>query len=181
MAMCKLTFLLPTLFISVILLFMPSQGLTKTFISGQVLKVNTESRILILRVSGKSISLDISNPSFTGYRGIHEIKTGDWVKIVYYPSGVKVLKSSGKLSMAKQEERIEKKDTKKDNRFARFQRVRTPGNSFRDVDNDHDGRITPVELSVVMPGLTMQRFREYDKNNDGYLDASEYLVAIKNR
>jgi len=100
---------------------------------------------------------------------------------VYYPSGVKVLKLSGKLSMAKQEERIEKKDTKKDNRFARFQRVRTPGSSFRDVDNDHDGRITPVELSVVMPGLTMQRFREYDKNNDGYLDASEYLVAIKNR
>lgn len=179
--MFRISLLLPICFILAGLLFMPSQGFTKNYIQGQVIRVNTEDRILMLRVSSRPVSLDISNPSFTGYKGLYDIKTGDWVRIMYTPSGVRIIKSSGTKAVVKQKEPVEEKDIKKKNRFAKIQRVRTPGNSFRDVDNDHDGRITPVELSVVMPGLTMQKFREYDKNNDGYLDASEYQAAIKNR
>ncbi|MBP9560539.1 MAG: EF-hand domain-containing protein [Syntrophorhabdaceae bacterium] len=143
--------------------------------------INTDSNIITLRVGGMPVSLDISNPSLTGYRNSNDIKIGDWVKLFYPPSGVRIIKSSKQQSGIKQPEMTEEKIIKKKKHMARMPRPRTQGNSFRDVDNNKDGRITPVELSVVMPGLTMERFRGYDKNNDGYLDASEYMAAIKNR
>ncbi len=52
---------------------------------------------------------------------------------------------------------------------------------FRDVDNNKDGKISPIELSVVFPDLTMQKFKEYDKNGNGFLDESEFRAAIKSR
>lgn len=52
---------------------------------------------------------------------------------------------------------------------------------FRDVDNSKDGKISAVELTVLFPDLTLQQFREYDKNGDGFLDESEFRAAKRNR
>jgi hypothetical protein len=52
---------------------------------------------------------------------------------------------------------------------------------FRDVDNNKDGKVSPVELTVIFPDLTLQQFREYDKNGNGSLDESEFRAAKRNR
>jgi Ca2+-binding EF-hand superfamily protein len=52
--------------------------------------------------------------------------------------------------------------------------MKTDGKSFADVDNNKDGKISAIELSVVIPGLTMEQFRQYDKNHDGYLNKAEF-------
>jgi hypothetical protein len=52
---------------------------------------------------------------------------------------------------------------------------------FRDVDNNKDGKISPVELTVIFPDLTLQQFREYDKNGDGFLDEPEFRAAKRSR
>lgn len=52
---------------------------------------------------------------------------------------------------------------------------------FRDVDNNKDGKVSAVELTVLFPDLTLQQFREYDKNGDGVLDEPEFRAAKKNR
>ena len=53
------------------------------------------------------------------------------------------------------------------------------GESFENVDIKKDGKITPVELSIVIKDLTMEQFRKYDKKHRGYLDKKEYLEAVK--
>ena len=45
---------------------------------------------------------------------------------------------------------------------------------FKDIDNNKDGKITPIELCVMVPDLTLQKFKEYDKNNDGCLNEREF-------
>ncbi|HOP86110.1 MAG TPA: hypothetical protein PLM71_10195 [Syntrophorhabdaceae bacterium] len=60
-------------------------------------------------------------------------------------------------------------------------RLKSKGNNFFDVDNNHDRRISPVELSVIFSGLTMEKFKAYDKDKDGYLDESEFKEAMKNQ
>ncbi len=181
--MFKLNILLIVFLFTSIISFTPSYVFSKNYINGQVIKVNVDSNTVILRIGGRPINLDVSNASFKGYGNINDIKTGDWLKIVYTPLGARVLKSSKKQSEVKQTEVIEEKVTrkKKQRLQAKFERPKTQGYSFRDIDNNKDGKITPVELSVIMPNITMEKFKEYDKNGDGYLDASEYLVILRNR
>ena len=52
--------------------------------------------------------------------------------------------------------------------------MKTDGKSFADVDNNKDGKISAMELSVVIPNLTVEQFRQYDKNHDGYLNKAEF-------
>jgi len=52
---------------------------------------------------------------------------------------------------------------------------------FWDVDNNKDGKITAIELTVLYPDLTLQQFREYDKNGDGFLNEQEFRAAKKYR
>ncbi len=170
-------------FLLIFLSFKPSIVFSKSHINGQVIRINADSNTVILRIGNKPVNLDISNASFSGYRSINDIKTGDWLRISYTSSGVKISRSSQKQSDVKQNELTEEKikRNKKQRMMARFERPKTPGYSFRDIDNNKDGKITPVELSVIMPNITMEKFKEYDKNGDGYLDASEYLEVLKNR
>ncbi len=51
--------------------------------------------------------------------------------------------------------------------------------SFADVDNNKDGKISPVELGAVLPSVTIEDFKRYDRNGDGFLDASEYKTVRK--
>jgi hypothetical protein len=60
-------------------------------------------------------------------------------------------------------------------------RDRPRSSEFWDVDNNKDGKISPVELTVLFPDLTLQQFREHDKNGDGFLNEQEFRTAKKNR
>ena len=55
------------------------------------------------------------------------------------------------------------------------------GSGFRDVDENKDGKVTPVELSVVLKDLTMGQFKGYDRDSDGFLNESEFRAATKGR
>ena len=52
--------------------------------------------------------------------------------------------------------------------------MKTDGKSFAEVDNNKDCKISPIELCVLVPDLTMEQFRQYDKNHDGHLDKAEF-------
>lgn len=156
-----------------------SKAFSKGYFHGNVIKIDALSKTFTLRISGKPVTFDASNPSFKGYRGLDDIKTGDWVNVMYTKEGIKIIKSTA--SYIKEKPLTEKDTVKHKKTKNRIERVRTPGNSFRDVDNNKDGKITPVELSVIIPKLTIQQFKDYDKNGDGSLDPTEYLAVIKGR
>lgn len=144
---------------------------------GEVVKVDTESRSMTLRSRGNTVSFDISNPLLQGYGSIAGIKKGDRVGVGYTTDGIRIVKSpkiaveaGGEKAVVEKVPSVQK--GKKPSPFAR--RMNTDGKSFADVDNNRDGKITPIELSVVIPNLTMQQFRQYDKNHDGHLDRAEF-------
>ena len=60
-------------------------------------------------------------------------------------------------------------------------RDRPMTSEFRDVDNNKDGKVSAVELTVIFPDLTLQQFREYDRNSDGVLDEQEFRAAKRSR
>ena len=53
--------------------------------------------------------------------------------------------------------------------------------SFKDIDNNKDGKITPIELCVLVPDLTLQKFKEYDKNSDGCLNEREFSAVKRTK
>ena len=95
----------------------------------------------------------------------------------YTTDGIHITKSS-KIAVQAGQERAFGEETpsvhkpKKPPLIARISR--TNGKSFAGVDNNKDGRISPIELSVLIPNLTMEQFRQYDKNHDGHLDKAEF-------
>ena len=148
---------------------------------GEVLKVDTVSQSMTLRSGGSTVSFDISNALLQGYVSVASIKKGDRVGAGYTTDGIRITK----LPKAAQQTAVEKslpektvpappsvRKPKKPSLFAR--RMKTDGKSFADVDNNKDGKISPIELSVVIPSLTMEQFRQYDKNHDGYLNRAEF-------
>jgi EF hand len=153
-------------------------------VTGEVLRVDTQTRTITLRSGGSSISLDISNPVLQGYSSVAGIRRGDRVGAGYTADGIHIVKLS-KVSEKGGPEKstVEKapaekpgapptKKSKKTLPFAR--RTNANGKSFASVDNNKDGKISPIELSVVIPDLTIEQFRQYDKNHDGYLDKAEF-------
>ena len=60
---------------------------------------------------------------------------------------------------------------------SKIQRIRTRGSGFDDVDANKDGKVNPVELSVIVPNLTMEQFKGFDKNSDGTLNRSEFRTV----
>ncbi len=44
---------------------------------------------------------------------------------------------------------------------------------FREADKDQNGKVTFEELSVVMPNMTQERFKQFDRNGDGVLSAED--------
>jgi hypothetical protein len=146
-------------------------------VTGDVVRVDVQSRTMTLRSGGATISLNISNPVLQGYSSIGAIRKGDRVGAGYTADGIfiaKLPRSAGKeeATVVETAPAPKGKKSKKSLPFAR--RSSADARSFASADNNKDGKISAIELCVVIPDLTMDQFRQYDKNHDGYLDKTEF-------
>ena len=153
---------------------------------GTVAQVDQAGKTIAVKNKGVIVTFDVVNPVLKGYRSLDQIKPGDKVSVSYTGDGARITKGIGMYSVppeetpkARTEKTRPKQEMAKNNKGGPIRvRERTRSREFRDVDNDSDGRITPVELSAVVPNLTVQDFKKYDRNGDGALNESEYN-AIK--
>lgn len=166
---------------------------------GTVVNINVSEKMIAVAKRGIALTFDISNPKIKGYDDINEVKVGDYVSITSTDKGIKIAKTSAESPrpQVKKEEvskriprpvpkpkkvaSIPKETLAPKKRSPVRIRERRVSRDFKDVDNNHDGRVSPIELSVIIPDLTMKQFREYDKNGNGYLDESEYNAVVKGR
>jgi hypothetical protein len=120
---------------------------------------------------------------------VSDIKVGDRVSLGYIPNGIAIAKGESFPEELKPQTvaddisskaRVKKPKQTATNRSAPV-RVKYKVNrlSFADVDNNKDGKISPVELGCVLPSVTMEDFKKYDRNSDGCLDANEYKSVRK--
>jgi hypothetical protein len=147
---------------------------------GTVAKVNAVSKTITVRNKGIIVTFDVINPVFKGYKSIEQIRVGDKIAISYTGDGARITKATDialqQEATKPQSEPVRQKHKTAGTANGRPVRVKERTNSvhFRDVDNNCDGRITPVELSAVVPNLTVEDFKKYDRNGDGCLNESEY-------
>ncbi len=136
--------------------------------SGTVESVNPLLKSITVRGAGAVVNFDLTNPTLKGYRNIGNIRRGDRVSISYTGHGVRITKGHGRTSRTVAAVHDAKRD--------RPQKVRVwhGGSGFEDIDENKDDRISAVELSAAIPDLTMNQFKEYDRNADGVLDRSEF-------
>ncbi len=162
----------------------------KVDFAGTVNSIDPASATLSIRNQGKTISFDMSRVILIGYENIAEIKSGDKVSVGYTPYGLQIRKGIFAVThrdtppqqVAPQKNAI-RVDTVKSQRAAPIRMTdnnRFP-KTFKAIDNNKDGKITPVELSVMVPDLTIQRFKEYDRNGDGCLSGSEFNMVKTTR
>jgi hypothetical protein len=157
---------------------------------GVVAQVDPSGKTIAVKSRGTVVTFDAANPVFKGYRNLDQIKKGDRIAVSYIAGGVRIARSSG-MEPAQPTESVrppretakpQKEMTKNPkNNKGRPVRVRERTNSieFGDVDNNSDGKISPVELCTVIPDLTVERFKTYDRNGDGSLNLSEYNLLWK--
>ena len=125
-----------------------------------------------------------------GYGSIREIKKGDDVSVGYTQFGLQIRKGifavthreTSPRQEAAPQKAVAKVETIKPQRGTpiRMKDNKNP-TSFKDIDNNKDGKITPIELCVMVPDLTLQKFKEYDKNNDGCLNEREFSTVKRTK
>jgi hypothetical protein len=155
--------------------------------TGAVVWADPGTKTLTVKGRGRIVTFDATNPTFRGFKSLEDVREGSYVAVSYTSTGVRIAKTS-KIESSVEEPREKsvaakgttargaKKEPKK-----RIARVQQKGIGFGDVDENKDGKVTPVELSVVMGDLTMEKFKQYDKNGDGCLSETEYRSALRNR
>jgi hypothetical protein len=148
----------------------------KPAFSGRVVRINLVSGTLSLKSRGNAVTFDASTPVLSGYRAFSDIRVGDPVAVSYAPDGIRVARLLDRPGAD-----VETPPASRQRRTGGLLRrdPRTSGTDFNDVDANKDGKITPVELSVVIPDITLDRFRQHDANNDGYLDRAEFTEVIR--
>lgn len=162
----------------------PQAGFTAgTAFAGKVVRFDPASRTLAIRGSGATVTFDVSAAVLKGYRSVDEIRSGDTVEVSYTPVGVRIVRCSRGGNAITRESPKASRDTKGARTTGKLPRRQPKGNGmgFEDSDVNKDGKITPVELSVVIPDITMIRFREYDTNRDGCLSRLEFARAMAGR
>lgn len=147
----------------------PASSSSKPNFVGEVVNVDLQSRTMTLRNGRNLINFDISNAVLKGFGSLTDIKRGQTVGVRYLPDAIHVERGAALTASAPPTKNAQ---SAKKPQFSR--RVKTDGLSFSDVDNNKDGHISPIELCVPFPNLTMEQFRQYDTNHDGRLDKAEF-------
>ena len=147
----------------------PANRSVKPNFVGEVMSVDLQSHIMKVRSGGTVINFDISHAVLKGFDSLFSIKKGQAVGIRYLPDAIHIERVSALPAPAST---ATKAQPDKKPKFAR--RQTSDGVSFYGVDNNKDGYISPIELCVVIPGLTMEQFRQYDTNRDGRLSKAEF-------
>lgn len=160
----------------------------KVDFSGTVTHVDPVAATLSLRSQGKTITFDMSKVILMGYGSTGEIKKGDEVSVGYTQFGLQVRKGAFAVTHRESiphrevvsQKAVAKVDTTKPQRGTPIRMIDNKHpTSFKDIDNNKDGKITPIELCVMVPDLSLQKFKEYDKNSDGCLNESEFIAVKK--
>ena len=159
---------------------------TLMIFTGKVTRIDTGTREICLQTSDKHLAFDLVNPHFRGYQNVGDIKVGDTVSLGYIPGGIAIVKGetfpedlksqtvADNLSPApRAKTNKSKKNTRNHGAPVRV-KYKVNRMSFTEVDNNKDGKISPIELGTVMPSVTIESFKRYDRNGDGCLDANEY-------
>ena len=148
----------------------------KPAFSGRVVRIDLASGTLSLKNRENTVTFDASTPVLSGYRAVSDIRVGDSVAVSYVPDGIRV----GRL-LDRPGADVETPPASRQRRTGRLLRrdPRARGTDFDDVDANKDGKITPVELSAVIPDITLDRFRQHDANHDGYLNRDEFVEAVR--
>ena len=157
--------------------------------TGVVTGIDTARKTISMKTTGKDMTFDLANPVVRGYKDVNEIKTGDTVTLGYIRNGIGIVKGENfhedlRQQAAPDEQvplRSGKKGSKNQSKRAAPIKVKYRVNSmsFKDIDNNKDGRVSPVELGAVIPNLSMENYKKYDRNGDGGLDESEYRNVRK--
>ena len=161
----------------------------KAGFAGSVVAVDVGAATFSLKEKGNVVGFDASKPILTGYRTLADMRIGDMVRVSYTATGIKVANLGGRRERAARKEggaqtqppqvQVREKPTKGVKKLLRRAKI-GDGECFDDVDLKKNGKITPMELSIVIKDLTMEQFRKYDKKHRGYLDKGEFLDAVKN-
>ena len=148
---------------------------------GVVVAVDQTTKIISVKGRGRIVTFDASSPTFRGFRRLEDVKVGTYAAVSYTRDGTRISKASKREAAAGPERSEERPTAAKKEPRKRIARVQAKGISFFDVDENKDGKITPVELSVVVSDLTMEQFKAHDKNGDGCLNQSEYGTVRASR
>ncbi len=159
-------------------------------VTGRVVYVNAVAQTMTLRTGANTVTFDAANPTLSGFRSLAEIRTGDWVAVSYTGWGITIRKGKGQAESTVRtssgspfiiDEAPAKKQKQKQARAAAVmpRGRQQKGESFDDVDVNKDGKITPVELSTLIKNITMDMFRQYDRNGDGFIDRTEFTDAAR--
>ncbi len=159
-------------------------------VTGRVVYVNAVAETLTIRTGTNTVTFDVSNPTLSGFRSLAEIRTGDWVAVAYTVWGVTIRKGRGQTEVPERtssrspfilEEGPPKKQKQKQAHASTAlpRRHQQKGESFDDVDVNKDGKISPVELSTLIRDITMDVFRQCDRNGDGFIDRTEFVDTAR--
>ncbi len=153
----------------------PRRTAAKPAFSGRVVQISLASETLSLKGRENTVTFDASAPVLSGYRAFSDIRVGDSVAVSYMPDGIRVARLLDLPRMA-----VEAPPATMQKRTGRLRRgPRGSGEDFNDIDANKDGKITPVELSALIPDITLDRFRRHDANKDGYLNRAEFTEAAR--
>jgi hypothetical protein len=159
--------------------------------TGKVTRIDTGTREIGLQTSDKRLAFDLANPQLRGYQNLADIKIGDTVSLGYIPGGIAIVKgetfpedlkaktAADGLSPAPRAKRNKSKKGAGNHGAPVRVKYKVNRMSFAEVDNNKDGKISPVELGTVMPSVSMESFKQYDRNGDGSLDINEYRTVRK--
>lgn len=149
--------------------------------SGKVVRVDAEFATFAVRGRGATVTFDASQPVFRGYRGLSDVRVGDLVLVSYVPDGVSVTRQTNghKETNGRQEAAVGKKGWVRNAQHLLRRVSEGGGDPFEEADLNRDGRITPMELSTVIPDLTLEQFKKYDKGARGYLDKAQFDEAVR--
>ena len=145
---------------------------------GRVVRINLASETLSLKNSEATVTFDASAPCPVGLSGLFRHTRGGFGRGFLCAGRYKGGKAARQAGCGIDVERPPASRQKKIGGLLRRD-PQARGTDFDDVDANKDGKITPVELSVVIPDITLDWFQRHDANHDGYLNRAEFAEAVR--